>query len=147
MKFLAEIHGSEHSTDFCKPLTVEALRRFDPELELVFNTRLNVFQVFHLVNRPAKWSEPRLVWVCDWEEGLKGSDNPVPLLAYLKSGDTGPEAQESDRIQAEREAEKEAYDEKVQADADDNFEHALRDNRRTLLRVLQPARDLTGFVR
>lgn len=143
---VARIHGSEHTTDFHKPHTVEALRRLDPKLVLVRNTRLGCFQVMRQTRNP-NWPEPRLVWICDWTEGLLSADNPEPLLAYLRAGDTGPNGEESERIQAEQDERKDRYDANIRRHIDQEFDHATRENMRQLARAWAPFRDFTGFVR
>jgi hypothetical protein len=143
----AIVHGAEHTTDFQKPLTVGALARFDPDLVLVFNRELQVYQVMRRAERSEQWAEPRLVWICDWTEGLDGSDNPESLIAYLRAGDTGPTRADAERIEREGTERALEHAERVQRFIDDEWKHFRRDNRRQLAKYFRPLVDSPTFVR
>ena len=143
----APVHGSEHSFEHHRPLTEEALRRLDPDLRLVLNKKLGYFQVMRLVNRPEKWTEPRLVWVADWLDGLERGDDPGPLIEFLKESDCGPEGQESSSILEKSRRRREEYEAKVEKHLAEEWRHATNENMRQLLKALDPFRNLTGFVR
>src|SRR3990172_6489116 len=93
--FLVPLTASEHSRDFSKPITVEALSRFDHELDLIRNRRNGSFEIHRVVKRARSFwlgleegflsfYEPMLIYVCDWNAGLEGFDDPTLLLAYLE---------------------------------------------------------------
>ncbi len=148
MGLLSEpIHGNECTADFHKPITVEALRRFDSDLRLLWNRRVQTFQVYRLTGRSDKWIEPRLVWICDWTEGVLGADNPTALLKYLRDADCGPNGEEIDRVEQRHDFQRIEEEEKRRRFIDDEWKHATAENRRQLQRAWAPFRDRTPFVR
>ena len=48
---LVPLRHSEHTRDFHKPVTVQALYRFDPDLNLIRNRRTGSFEVHRAVKR------------------------------------------------------------------------------------------------
>lgn len=144
---------SELSRDFCKPLTVEALARFDPDLYLLFNKKRDIFNVHRLVWKTARYwlgpdegwlsyTYPTLHYVMDWKEGLLGSDNPAPLLRTLYESDTRrvDVLKRLDEMQAR-------YLERTRKTVDENWRHAHLDNRRLIERAWEPVLNSPFYVR
>lgn len=154
--FLVPLRASEHSRDFHKPVTVQALSRFDPDLNLIRNHRTGSFEVHRKTSRLRRlwlgaddgylsFKEDMLIYVCDWDEGLVGSDDPTSLLASLEAGDTvrHPELADDDRVYREIVRQRT----KLSEDAAQLHRYALADNRRQMLRAFTPMHDLTPLVR
>lgn len=150
---LVPLHASEHTYDFCKPVTTQALQRFDPELQLLRNRRSGNFEVHRRVKRARtfhiegfgylSYYEPMLIYVCDWTEGLIGSDDPTALIADLEAHDIvrHPEIVDAaaDTIMRQRM--------KAALTVAGEYHHAFRDNRRLLYRAYEPLVNHPSYVR
>lgn len=149
------LRHSSLTYDFHKPMTVEALSRFDPELRLVLNRKYDCFQIHrHRTRWRTFWLDEHtrlvvqdevLVHVHDWEEGtgLIGFDDPVPLLYHLISNDIIRHP----RLEQERRDQVRDYWRRQQAKIRDNYRHATRSNMRQLMRAWAPLIHSPQFVR
>lgn len=151
--FLVPLRASEHSYDFHKPVTVRTLRRFDPDLRLLRNRRNAAFEIHRVTWRTRRveidgfgrlsWTEPMLIYVCDWSEGLEACDDPTMLIRYLEAGDT----LRNPHLNEDREYAVELYRYKLAEKSRENFRHAFRDNRRLLMRAYEPLVNTPNLVR
>lgn len=152
--FLVPLRASEHSRDFHKPVTVKALARFDPDLEIIRNRRNGAFEVHRKVLRWRQlwlgpedgylsFSEPMHIYVCDVCLGLEGFDDPTALLAYLEAGDV----RRHPRLCDERDYAMECARYKIQEKVTDTYRHAFRENKRLLYKAWEPLVNSPSFVR
>lgn len=144
--------SSEFTFDFHKPLTVEALERFDPQLILVFNRRWDVFQIMREIPRAESywidgignvgWIGRSAVYVDDWMAGLLGRDDPEPLIERLYWSDTKRhpdlEAARARKIIENRK--------KAEEKTREEYRHAFKDNKRLLLKAWEPVFNFPTLV-
>lgn len=145
---------SEFSLEFDRPQTERALLALDPDLRLMFNKKLVLFQVMRVIDRHEviEWNGMRILhpyktaaWELDWLEGLERGDDPLPLIKAMVECDKREHPElDSDEYCWDRMMEQRA---KLEAKAHDNWRHAFLDNRRLLMKAYEPLRNQPAFVR
>lgn len=148
------IYGTEYSTEFSRPNTERAIARYDPDLRLLFNKQLDLFQVmritpsttvYHFGSLPFAWLEYRFQWAMDWMDGIERGDNPEPVLSYLQAQDLRehPELDDDDAVLQK------IMDERLRREAVIHaaYRHAFLDNRRLLMKAWEPLYNHPALVR
>lgn len=153
--FLVPLNCTALSRDFHKPVTVQTLARFDPELELLRNRQEARFEVHRRCYRLRRlwlgdadgylsFVEPMMIYVCDVPGALlDGFDDPTTLIKLLEAGDV----RRNPRLNDERDEAIRVQRYKIREKVRDNFLHAFRDSRRQLLRAWEPLVNSPTFVR
>lgn len=155
-------HGSAWREPTERPMHVQALGHFDPNVKLVFNRAAGCFQLvrevtvgwhYHLEGfGPLCFIDKIWMWEMDCRDpaeretwGIEVGDDPTDLILRMVAGDTWDNAhlRDSGWSYAQIMAQRKEMEEKVS----DAYRHNQRFNRRQLLRMWQPFHDYTGFVR
>jgi hypothetical protein len=153
--FLVPLNCTALSRDFHKPVTVQTLARFDPELELLRNRQDARFEVHRRCYRLRRlwlgdkrgylsFVEPMMIYVCDVvAASLDGFDDPTILIKLLEAGDV----RRNPRLNEDREEAVRVQRYKIGSKVRDNYMHAFRSNWRQLLRAWEPLVNQPTLVR
>jgi len=144
------LRASEHHKPVNKPVTVDALAHFDPDLLLIWNNRTEAFEVHRRIRKAREfWLEGMgylsyldevLVYVTEFTEGLVGRDDPFALIEKLYWSDTFRHG--IDGVMNRNQQQVDDHKARVRATSHENWKHASASNSSQLQRAWAPFVDV-----